>query len=259
MLSKIEPGSITVANFMSRNVLKVYSHSNIINAIKVMAENNVGSVVVIDSAGPRGVFTERDLLSKILARGRDRENSLVMEVLSPLFVAVDPEATLVEAARTMVDKNSRLMVFEGGDLEGIVTATDIVRCIQRLSRAIDLTRVITRSAVTELPQTPLRIVVQDMDKRHIGSVLVAEDDAPYGIFTERDLLLKVLVRRISLETVVGKFASVPLVTAAIGIDGVEAAKIMVAKSIKRLPLKEGNNITGIVTARDIVEAFARSN
>lgn len=250
---------VTVRDFMSEHVLTVYSHSNVRKAIEVMAEHNVGSVVVIDSSGPRGVFTERDLLSKVLAKGRNRDSTLVMEVHSPLFVSIEPDATLMEAARTMLRKKSRLMVFEGSDLQGIVTATDILRCIHDLSGRLSLERVVTREVVTELPETPLITVIEDMDLRRIGSVLVGEEDKrPYGIFTERDLLLKVLLKKLSLELPVGELVSVPLVTAKLGVDGIQAAKIMVSKHVKRLPLTSDGSVSGIVTARDIVEAFASS-
>ena len=67
---------------MSEHVLTVYSHSNVRKAIEVMAENNIGSVVVIDSSGPRGVFTERDLLSKVLAKGKNLHHQGAVTVLS---------------------------------------------------------------------------------------------------------------------------------------------------------------------------------
>jgi len=254
------PEDITVNDFMSKHVLTVYSHSNVRKAIEVMAENNVGSVVVIDSSGPRGVFTERDLLSKVLAKGKNRDSTLMMEVHSPLFVSIEPGATLTEAAGTMLRKKSRLMVFEGSDLIGIVTATDILRCIHDLSEPFGLEKVITKEVVTELPEAPLATVIEDMDRRRIGSVLVCEkDEKPYGIFTERDLLVKVLLKKLSLEFLVGELASVPLVTANLGIDGIQAAKTMISKHVKRLPLTSDGNIAGIVTARDIVEAFASAS
>ncbi|MDV3277151.1 MAG: CBS domain-containing protein [Nitrososphaerales archaeon] len=254
-----EPEKVTVNEVMSGHVLTAYSHSSVRKAIETMASNAIGSVVVVDSSGPRGVFTERDLLSKVLAKGRDPDGALLMEVLSPLFVAISPTATLMDAAKTMIEKKSGLMVFEGGDLVGMVTATDIVRHIQRMRITIGLSSVIASPVFTELPETPLATVVKEMDKRRIGSVLAAEEEArPYGIFTERDLIAKVLARKLSLEFAVGELASVPLITAGISVDGVEASRIMMSKHIRRLPLTRDRAIVGIVTARDVVEAFARS-
>lgn len=249
---------LTVKDFMSKNVFTAYSHSNVSKAIRIMVDHDIGSVVVIDSEGPRGVFTERDLLNKILARNRRPENTIIMEVMSPLFVAVDPLQTPEEAAKTMASRKSRLMVFEGGNLVGILTATDIVRAIHKLGRSFDLRRVITKRVVAVEPDTPVERVVQDMTLKRIGSILLVKDGVPYGIFTERDLLKKVLGQGLSQRTRVGELASTPLTTAQIGIDGAEAARIMATKRIKRLPLFAGDMLAGIVTARDLVDAFADS-
>ncbi len=251
------PDEITVKDFMSGHVLTVYSHSNVWKAIETMAGHDVGSVVVIDSAGPRGVFTERDLVTKVLAKGKNRDTTLMMEVNSPLFVPIEPDANLREAAETMTRRKSRLLVFEGSELQGIVTATDVLKCVAELRGPLDLGGVVSRNVTTELPETPITSVIEDMDQRRIGSVLVGEQgEQPYGIFTERDLLVKVLHNKLSLESRVGQLASAPLVTADFRVDGVAAARAMVSKHVKRLPLTSDGGIAGIVTARDIVDAFA---
>ena len=77
-----------------------------------------------------------------------------------------------------------------------------------------------------------------------------------GIFTERDMLNRVLAPNLSLASPIGDVATIPLRTAQVGIDGIEAARIMTSYKIKRLPLMEDQSIIGIVTARDLVEAFS---
>lgn len=264
----MESQAAIVKDLMSKNVLTAFAHSNVRNAIKVMVENDVGSVVVKDSAGPRGVFTERDLLSKILARRRDQDGAVLMEVLSPLFPSIDSDATVVEAGKRMAmgaRRTTSLMVFQGPELIGILTATDVVRYIQHLNAQIDLSRVVARDVVTESEGTSVAAVVDEMERLGVGSVLVGTSATgqgePYGIFTERDLVKKVLWPRTSLEKPVREFVSSPLTTAQEGIGGVDAAKIMAASKIKRLPLKRGGDnsgISGIVTAADIIRAYAVS-
>lgn len=249
-------GAMTVDDIMAKRVLTIHVHSNVGNAVRMMAASNIGSLVVSDSSGPLGVFSERDLLSKVLARGKDPDATVISEVFAPRFVSVERGTTILLAAKTMMKRKSRVMVFDGADLVGIVTATDLVRAIRSFDRPLDLTNVMSARVAVELPETPLAMVVRRMAEERIGSVLVSENDRPYGIFTERDLLLKVLAHKRSLDSTVGEFASSPLVVAPISIDGVQAATMMVASRIKRLPLKKDDKIAGIVTARDIVEAFA---
>ena len=80
---------------------------------------------------------------------------------------------------------------------------------------------------------------------------------PFGIFTERDLLTNFLTRGRSLKTRVGVAASFPLITINLETSIHEAALTMALKRIKRLPVVKDGNIVGIVTARDLVEAYAK--
>lgn len=241
---------------MSETVHTSYYDSNVAKAIKTMDDHNVGSVVVIDNTSPRGMFTERDLLSKVLFHKRTPEATLLMEVMSTPFVTIDPEATLQQAAKTMLAKKNRLLIFEGGDLIGIVTATDIVKGIREDIGTLDIRKVITKNVTTVELYATIDYVIGSMSENRIGSVITTKNGSPHGIFTERDLIKKVLVPGVKLGTKVEDVATSPLVTAEIGIDGKEAANVMRAKHVKRLPLLEGEKLVGIITARDLVEALA---
>ena len=116
-----------VKDFMGKGAVTVYQDSNVQKAVRAMDEHNIGSVVVVDSLGPCGVFAERDLISRVLAKGRDPAATVISEVASPRFPAIGSNMTLDEAASAMMAKKSRLMVFDGADLVGVVTPTDFVK------------------------------------------------------------------------------------------------------------------------------------
>jgi CBS domain-containing protein len=246
------------ASLMTRGVKTVYSDSNVAKAVDMMVRNNIGCVVVVDSSGPVGIFTERDLLSKALRQKEPLEYQMIMEVMSRPVIAVDPDKTLDQVAQSMIANKSNLTVFEGGDLVGIITATDIVREIHRLEKNFDIRRFVTSRVEMIHANMDVGLVIEEMDEKRIGSVVIGKDSELSGIFTERDLLKKVLAPKISLDTPVGDLASSPLITAPFGIDGREAARIMVARKIKRLPLLKENKLAGIITARDLVAALASS-
>ena len=100
-----------------------------------------------------------------------------------------------------------------------------------------------------------------MQHRRIGSIIIFKNTntskIPYGIFTERDLLAKILSRGIDLYEKVGDYCSTPLVTTQIGIRAIEAANLMYLNNMKRLvltdPLSQDSPVA-IVTARDLVGA-----
>jgi signal-transduction protein with cAMP-binding, CBS, and nucleotidyltransferase domain len=98
-----------------------------------------------------------------------------------------------------------------------------------------------------------------MHKRRIGSVIVTKEAKPYGIFTERDLLVNVLQKDIDLEEKLGDHCVFPLITALYGIRANDAATVMADNRIKRLPLLKDGKLLAIVTARDLVEAFYRES
>jgi signal-transduction protein with cAMP-binding, CBS, and nucleotidyltransferase domain len=246
-------------DFMHRGVVSVFQESKVGRAVRAMDEHDIGSVVVLDNLGPCGVFTERDLLSRVLARGKDPESTVISEVSSPRFPSIGSEFTLEEAANAMIMKKSRLMIFEGSDLLGMVTPTDMVKAFKGAVRDFSILKVISTHAVTVMPETPVDVVVQLMDEMKVGSVLLAEDGRWTGIFTERDLLRRVLARGRGLGTPVIEVASKPLVSAEPGIFGREAAGMMALHGFKRLPLILNGEGIGIVTARDLVEAFANAN
>jgi CBS domain-containing protein len=244
---------------MGKGVITVQQESTVEGAIRAMEEHNIGSVVVLDALGPCGVFTERDLLSRVLARRIDPEVIVIADVASPKFPSIPSSLTLEETAAAMIEKKSRLMVFEGASLVGMVTPTDIVRVLRGVEADFSILKVISTRLVTVLPETPVEDVVRLMDEKKTGSVLLCEDGQWTGIFTERDLVRRILAPKRGLNTPVREAATSPVVTAEPGIFGREVAGIMANHGFKRLPLSLEGEGVGIVTARDVVEAFAMAN
>jgi CBS domain-containing protein len=254
MLSEVPRAS----DFMSKKLITSFSQSNVSRAVKLMVDYNIGSVIIKDNEGPLGIFTERDLL-KVLARNRRLEEPILLEVMTPSFNELSRSATLIDAAKIMTEKKGRLMVFDDGNPIGIVTATDIVREIHRAGKPFDFTTAYSRQVSVAPPRATVESVIQLMDLKRIGSVIVSEGRFSRGIFTERDLLRSVLTPDFRMDEQIENLATHHLVTAEEGINGLEAAEIMTSQRIKRLPLKKDGEICGIVTARDLVEGLANSS
>jgi CBS domain-containing protein len=248
----------TVKNFMTKHVQTIPQTSTVGEAIEKMAEKNVGSLVVMSGRDPTGILSERDLVSRLTTKGKTAENTIVSEVMSGEIVKFVPSQSIKEAAKTMNSRKNRLLVFEGDHLAGIVTATDIVRAIHEMSYAFSIGKTVMKSVYTMKEETSLKQAVEVMSQLRVGSLIIMKNDEPDGIFTEWDLVRNVLVPHLDLNQPVGGQASRPLITAEEGISGGEAANIMTANHIKRLPLTRDGVIVGIVTARDLVEAFANS-
>src|SRR5881397_925378 len=118
-----------VRDGMSDVVLTIGPGHTLRAAAKLMAERRVGAAVVIDpeAAGP-GILTERDVLESV-ARGQDPDDERAADHLTASVVAAAPEWSLEEAAVAMVRGGFRhLVVVDGGDIVGVVSMRDIVRC-----------------------------------------------------------------------------------------------------------------------------------
>jgi CBS domain-containing protein len=114
---------------MSNVVLTINPGHTLREAARAMAERGVGAAVVIDPEQPGpGIVTERDVLNAI-AKGENPDTELVGEHLSPELVFAAPEWSLERAAEAMVRGGFRhLVVVDHGELIGILSMRDIVRC-----------------------------------------------------------------------------------------------------------------------------------
>jgi CBS domain-containing protein len=118
-----------VCDGMSNVVLTIGPGHTLSEAARLMAERNVGAAVVVDpdSPGP-GIVTERDIL-KSLANGEDPKVECVQDHLTDNLISASPEWSLEQAADTMVQHGFRhLLVVNGGELQGVLSMRDIVRC-----------------------------------------------------------------------------------------------------------------------------------
>src|SRR3954452_1515467 len=118
-----------VRDGMSGVVLTIGPGHTLHQAARLMAERTVGAAVVIDpeGAGP-GILTERDILESV-AQGQNPDEERVSDHLTADLVIAAPDWSLEEAAVAMVQGGFRhLIVVEGGDIAGVVSMRDIVRC-----------------------------------------------------------------------------------------------------------------------------------
>jgi signal-transduction protein with cAMP-binding, CBS, and nucleotidyltransferase domain len=118
-----------VRDGMSTVVLTVGPHHTLREAARLMTARGVGAAVVLDpdSPGP-GIITERDLMESI-GKGQDPDSERVGEHLTSHLVFAAPEWSLEEAAVAMVRGGFRhLIVTEGGDIAGVLSVRDVVRC-----------------------------------------------------------------------------------------------------------------------------------
>ena len=93
-----------------------------------MADQNIGSVLVLEGNEYQGIMTERDYSRKVILKGKSSTDTPVSEIMSKDFPTVTPQDTVEFCMQLMSEKNIRyLPVFESGILSGIVSINDLVR------------------------------------------------------------------------------------------------------------------------------------
>jgi CBS domain-containing protein len=117
---------------MIKEVITIDEGESVAKACEIMGEKHIGSLIVSSHGKPIGIFTERDLLSKIILKRLKLDEIKVKDYMSTPLTVISPEFDLKEAARIMSQlKIRRLPVIEGGKLVGILTSADIIRALAK--------------------------------------------------------------------------------------------------------------------------------
>jgi CBS domain-containing protein len=117
-----------VRNVMTQNPTSCDPSTRAVEAAKVMASEDVGSVPVVKDGRLVGLVTDRDLVVRVLAEGRDPNSTTLGEIASGDLETVSPDDDLDTVLRKMASSQvRRLPVVEGDQLVGIVAQADVAR------------------------------------------------------------------------------------------------------------------------------------
>ncbi len=125
---------IIVNDVMSKPVITVHIHETIDKIATLMRSKKIGSVVVLDEeSNPIGVITERDIVSRIVSGNLKPGEVKAEEIMSKPLRTIEPDATIMEAAKTMrIHGIRRLIVFNGSSVVGVISSDDIARITPEL-------------------------------------------------------------------------------------------------------------------------------
>lgn len=111
-------------------VWAVTPETTVFDALDLMAEKNIGAVLVLAEGRLVGILSERDYARKVVLKGKASRDLPAGEIMSERVVGVEPHQTVEECMALMTDKRIRhLPVVEGGEVVGVVSIGDIVKAI----------------------------------------------------------------------------------------------------------------------------------
>lgn len=110
------------------NITTVAPATSVLEALKIMADQNIGSVMVMEDGRYLGIMTERDYSRKIILKGKSSTDTPITDIMSSDFPRVTPADSIDYCMQLMSDKNIRyLPVFEGEQVMGIISINDVVK------------------------------------------------------------------------------------------------------------------------------------
>ena len=126
---------LKVEDIMVRNVVSVKGTMTIENAVKLMNDHGIGSLVVVENGKLVGIVTERDMITRVLLTSNDPKKTKVSKVMSQPLIVGTTQMKLEEAVRIMIEqKIKKLPVTEDGNLVGLMTLTDVLHFQPQLLR-----------------------------------------------------------------------------------------------------------------------------
>ncbi|MDP2619392.1 MAG: CBS domain-containing protein [Hyphomicrobiales bacterium] len=113
-----------------REVWSISPDGSVYDAIKMMADKNIGAVVIVKDDLPVGIFTERSYARNVFLRGKASPTTRVGDIMETRVICAEPDETIEQCMAVMSDKRVRhLPVLEKGRLAGIVSIGDLVKAV----------------------------------------------------------------------------------------------------------------------------------
>lgn len=119
-----------IINSKGNEVWSVTPQTKVFDALKLMAEKNIGAVLIAENENVLGIFSERDYARKIALAGKSSKEVSVQEIMSPRVLYITSDKYVDDCLAIMNEKKIRhLPVYENGKLIGIISIGDVVKAL----------------------------------------------------------------------------------------------------------------------------------
>lgn len=249
-----------VSEIMTTNITTAAVSRTVYEAVEKMVAEDVGRIVITDNDVPAGIFTEKDVLKRVANR-LDPKKTLIGEVMTSPVRAVGEETRIVEAFVRMYKGKFRHLLVRGrrGKIVGIVSMRRILGLAVELGQGMSDVRTLGSIMSSQPTKVDGSLSVYEtidlMVEKGLGSVVVTDGSKPNGIFTERDVLRRVVIEELKTrETSVKQVMTSPLITMASTDLVRDVLAEMYRRDIRNMPVKNPQgDLIGIVSMPDILQ------
>ncbi len=252
----------TLHDVMTTPVITVAPHTPVSDALNVMEEEKISSLIVARDMEPLGVFTERALI-QLRVGGTIDYSWPIHRVMSTPPLTAPVSMDYREAYQLLLNHRIRhlVVVDDKGLLVGIVTGTDFLTHLglEYFMEFKNVGQVMMPDVLTLPPSAPAFTAMRMMHDRRVSSLVIEENGFPHGIVTERDLL-RLIRDRIPLEKIkLAKVMSSPVHTIFSDISSHRAARVLLEKGVRRLVvINSDGHCVGIITETDLIKGLRTS-
>lgn len=111
-------------------IIAIAEDASVLDAIKMLADRSIGSLLVMDGDTLKGIVTERDYARKVLIKGRSSKSTQVREIMTTEVYTAKTDQTVNDCMTVMTEKRIRhLPVVENGEVVGLISIGDLVQAI----------------------------------------------------------------------------------------------------------------------------------
>lgn len=236
----------------------------ILEVMQMMVAEDVGRIIIADAEVPIGIFTEKDVLRRVVGAKIDVRKTAIRQVMTSPVRAVREETHIVDAFAKMYRGKFRHLLVRGrrGKIIGIVSMRRILNIAVELGQGMSETRTLADIAAPAIvsvpPSASVYTTVELMNQRNVPAVVVideAQGRNPLGIFTERDALKRVATKELDvIETPIKQVMTTPVITmprtALVG--GVLAE--MYRRDIRNMPVCGADGaLSGLVSMPEVLQ------
>lgn len=254
-----------VKEIMTTQLTSAAITETISRVVELMVTADVGRVIITDADVPVGMFTEKDVLKRVVNKPIDLQQTSIREVMTSPIQAVAEETHIVDALGRMYQGNFRHLLVRGkrGTIVGIVSMRRILKIAVELGQGLSETRTVGEIMSGEVLTVDQSCSISEstelMMRKNSSAVVVTQEQHAKGIFTERDLLKRVINKLPDItKTSVGQVMTAPLISMPQTTHVGEVLAEMYRRDIRNMPIKgTGDDLLGIVSMPDVLR-YARA-
>lgn len=250
-----------VSEIMTTELVKAPVAATVFSVMESMVVNDVGRIIITDDEVPVGIFTEKDVLKRVVGAQIDAKSSNIRTVMTAPVRAVRDDTLIVDAFARMYRGRYRHLLVRGrrGKIVGIVSMRRILNIAVELGQGISETRTIgdiaTAPVVTVDESATVHAAVNLLNQQSLTAVVVTAAGKPAGIFTERDVLKRVAAVEMDQDkTPVKQVMTAPLVSMARKALVRDVLAEMSRRDIRNMPVTdEANQLVGLIAMPGILQ------